>query len=182
MRSFQEEGNLDAFRLLFERHKDGFVTFLAGLAGSREAAEDLSQQVWLKLIDVARRGDYRETARFRTYLYTLGRNLYIDEFRRKHASTRTDPLGDRPLEDADANADPGRRAARDERRSILAQAMADLPLEQREVIALWAAGTSTEAMASITGAPPDTVLSRKKYALDKLRKALSAAGIERGEL
>ena len=182
MLRFQEKGDLDAFGELFQRQKDGFVDFLTGMAGNRAIAEDISQQVWTKIIDLARRGSYRQKAKFRTFLFTLGRNLYIDEFQRKHAATRTDALGDRVVSDASPDANPGQGAMLDERGEILQAAMATLPVEQREVLALWSAGTPIDTMAEITGVPRDTVLSRKKYAINKMRAALAAAGIERDVL
>lgn len=182
MLRFQDRGDLPAFDELFRRHKDAFVAFLANLAGDRAIAEDVSQQVWLKLIDVARRGAYQRRARFRTYLYTIGRNAFLDEYRRKHANTRSDPLIEAEHVDGDdaATAEGGALAL--VRSDVLARALSGLPLEQREVLALWAAGHSIETMAEVTGAPRDTVLSRRKYGLRKLRAALGAAGIEQGDL
>lgn len=182
MQSFQETGDLAAFSELFARRKDGFVDFLTGLAGNRAIAEDVSQQVWTKLIDLGKRGAYRRTAKFQTFLFTLGRNLYIDEYHRKHAAARTDALGDRELSDTSGSANPGLVAVTDERSEILESAMAALPVEQREVLAMWSTGTPIDSMAEITGVPRDTVLSRKKYAIKKMRAALAAAGIEQGTL
>lgn len=182
MLRFQDRGDVAAFDELFRRHKDAFVSFLANLAGDRVVAEDVSQQVWLKLIDVAHRGGYQRRARFRTYLYTIGRNTFLDEYRRKHANTRSDPLDERDYVDGDeaATAEGGALALR--RRDVLARALSGLPVEQREVLALWAAGHSIETMTEVTGAPRDTVLSRRKYGLRKLRAALVEAGIEQGDL
>ena len=182
MLRFQEQGDLDAFGELFQRQKDRFVDFLTRMAGNRAIAEDISQQVWTKVIDLARRGDYRRKAKFGTFLFTLGRNLYIDEFQRKHVSTRTDALEDRVVSDARPDANPGHGAMLDERGEILRAVMATLPDEQREVLAMWSVGTPIGAMAEIIGVPRDTVLSRKKYGISKMRAALAAAGIERDEL
>lgn len=179
MRRFQDDGDGAAFETLFARHKDELVSFLWRLAGNETIAEDVSQQAWLKLIETARRQQYRSVAgsSFRTWLFTLGRNEYVDRHLRSHAETRREPierLDDDPVHgiepDAMDSIDEDNRAQR------LDAALRQLPWEQRDVIALWASEFSIEQMISLTGAPRDTVLSRKKYALARLRKLLAPAG------
>lgn len=180
---FQRDHDYQAFEELFGRHKDVLLRFLARLLGDFAAAHDASQQTWLKVIEVARRRDYlaQPDARFRTWLLTLARNHAIDEYQRKFAVTRTIALTDElrekslngPIAGQQAPPDPLDDANREQIAKRLADAIQDLPIEQREVIALWIAEVEPAAIAEITGAPRDTVLSRKKYALAKLRNALS---------
>ena len=179
---FQRDHDYTAFEELFGRHKDVLLRFLARLLGDIATAHDASQQTWLKVIEVARRQDYlaQPDARFRTWLLTLARNHAIDEYQRKFAVTRTVALTDElrekslngPIAGQQAPSDPLDDANREQIARRLANAIQDLPLEQREVIALWIAEVEPAAIAEITGAPRDTVLSRKKYALGKLRNAL----------
>ncbi len=185
MLRLQQSGDFQAFESLFRRHKDAFVTFLARLSGNLAIAEDVSQQVWVGLIDVARNARYSPKAKFRTYLYTLGRNRYIDEYHRRHEATRTEPYsGDETVRDPahDAGGLPEQIAAVDEHAQVLNQAIATLPLDQRDVIAMWASGMGFDLIGEITRAPRDTVISRKKYAIRKLRAALEAQGIGEGTL
>ena len=180
---FQRDHDYQAFEELFGRHKDVLLRFLARLLGDIATAHDASQQTWLKVIEVARRQDYlaQPDARFRTWLLTLARNHAIDEYQRKFAVSRTIALTDEirerslngPIAGQQAPADPLDDANREQIAGRLAAAIQALPLEQREVIALWIAEVEPAAIAEITGAPRDTVLSRKKYALAKLRSALS---------
>jgi RNA polymerase sigma-70 factor (ECF subfamily) len=180
---FQRDHDYQAFEELFGRHKDVLLRFLARLLGDIATAHDASQQTWLKVIEVARRQDYlaQPDARFRTWLLTLARNHAIDEYQRKFAASRTIALTDEirerslngPIAGQQAPADPLDDANREQIAGRLAAAIQALPLEQREVIALWIAEVEPAAIAEITGAPRDTVLSRKKYALAKLRSALS---------
>lgn len=179
---FQRDHDYTAFEELFGRHKDVLLRFLARLLGDIAAAHDASQQTWLKVIEVARRQDYlaQPDARFRTWLLTLARNHAIDEYQRKFAATRTvaltDEMRERSLNGPTAgqgSPDPLDDTHRQQIAERLATAIRALPLEQREVIALWIAEVDPAAIAEITGAPRDTVLSRKKYALAKLRSALS---------
>jgi len=179
---FQRDHDYLAFEELFGRHKDVLLRFLARLLGDVATAHDASQQTWLKVIEVAKRQDYlaQPDARFRTWLLTLARNHAIDEYQRKFASTRTvaltDELREKSLHGPTAGQlapDPLDDTHRQQIAKRLADAIQNLPLEQREVIALWIAEVEPAAIAEITGAPRDTVLSRKKYALAKLRSALS---------
>jgi RNA polymerase sigma-70 factor (ECF subfamily) len=180
---FQRDHDYTAFEELFGRHKDVLLRFLMRLLGDLAAAHDASQQTWLKVIEVARRRDYlaQPDARFRTWLLTLARNHAIDEYQRKFAATRTVALTDEmrekslngPIAGQQAPPDPLDDTHRQQIAERLSKAIQALPLEQREVIALWIADVEPAAIAEITGAPRDTVLSRKKYALAKLRSALS---------
>jgi RNA polymerase sigma-70 factor, ECF subfamily len=185
---FQRDHDYTAFEELFGRHKDVLLRFLARLLGDLATAHDASQQTWLKVIEVARRQDYlaQPDARFRTWLLTLARNHAIDEYQRKFAATRTVALTDElrerslngPIAGQQAPPDPLDDTHRQQIAERLATAIQALPLEQREVIALWIAEVEPAVIAEITGAPRDTVLSRKKYALAKLRSALSDLLVE----
>ena len=146
---FQRDHDYTAFEELFSRHKDVLLRFLARLLGDIATAHDASQQTWLKVIEVARRQDYlaQRDARFRTWLLTLARNHAIDEYQRKFAATRTVALTDElrerslngPIAGQQASPDPLDDTHRLQIAERLATAIQALPLEQREVIALWIA-------------------------------------------
>lgn len=180
MLRFQVQRDFVAFERLFIRHKDVLLRFLVKLVGTRAGAEDASQHTWMKVIEVARKGTYAESrgAAFRTWLFTLARNHVIDEHHRKFSATRTVLLPDEANHEiwekagSLASVDPLAAVARHELVDRILQALALLPIEQREVIALWASGVDPADIAAMTNAPRETVLSRKKYAIAKLRKAL----------
>jgi RNA polymerase sigma-70 factor, ECF subfamily len=180
---FQATGDPAAFETLFARHRDALFAFLLRLAVNRSVAEDVSQQTWLQILESASRRGLRAegTASFRTYLLTLGRNRFIDTYCRSHAVTRSQLLDDSMIEtlpDPGAGDDDVIRALDLGRmRQILSSAMSELPFPQREVIALWADGTDIDTMSALVEAPRETVLSRKKYALAKLRDALARRGV-----
>ena len=180
MLSFQRTGDGDAFRLLFARHKESLLAYLQRLAGRVDVAEDVSQQAWLKLLEVARKGAYTPSdfASFRTFLFTLARNYYMDKHVRASAA-RVNPLGgevENRLPDAAASLDDA--AAARQMGAMLDAALRELPYEQRDVVALWSAGIDIDTIAAMIDAPRDTVISRKKYALSKLRQSLARQGIE----
>jgi RNA polymerase sigma-70 factor (ECF subfamily) len=184
MLRFQRARDCSAFERLFVRHKDGLLRFLVRLTGEPAMAEDASQHTWLKVIDVARLGGFeaRPGISFRTWLFTLARNHFIDEYQRKAAHARRAPLAAELPEEAAVHlpAPPNPLDVLQEKQvsEHLNRALRRLPFEQREVIALWAAGMDLETMVSVIGAPRDTILSRKKYALAKLRAALTGTVAE----
>jgi RNA polymerase sigma-70 factor (ECF subfamily) len=174
--SFQKEGDVDAFERLFARHKDAVFGYLWTLCGNRAVAEDLSQYCWLRLMENTTASGYRPKpgVSIRSFLFTLGRNRYIDEYKRKHVETMSDSMDGQPM--AAAGGSALEAASREEMQNIVAEAVEELPFEQREVLAMWLQGFSIEEMVTHAGAPRDTVLSRKKYAMKKLQKRLDAIG------
>lgn len=180
MARFQRQGDLAAFEELFRRHRKALLAFACRIAGDRTVAEDVSQQTWLKVIDVARAGAFRAQAgaTFRTWLCTLARNHYIDQYQRKAAVVRNVELPEELPEPVFGGAeDPLDALEARELAARLDRALRDLPFEQREVIALWATGIELETMQTLIGAPRDTILSRKKYALAKLRASLAESAL-----
>lgn len=175
---FQARGDPAAFRLLFQRNKEPLLAFLNGLSLSPTLAEDISQRTWTKVLEIAERGAFRpsESAQFRTWLFTLARNAWLDDVRR---SSRVEVVAEvpeavEPLAEARGPED----AIDDEQvRRALQRAMRTLPTEQREAIAMWSNGLSYQAIADVTGVPVNTVIGRKRYGVEHLRAALAREGI-----
>jgi RNA polymerase sigma factor (sigma-70 family) len=184
MLRFQRDGDRTALARLFERNRGALLRFLTRLSRNRVIAEDVAQQTWLKVIDVGRQGTFAAASgvAFRTWLCTLARNHFIDEYRRKFAAVRSVPL---PLDLGATLAevyrvvpDPAEPLEEWQASARLHAALLRLPLEQRQVVAMWADGMRIGTIAALTAAPPDTVLSRKKYALAKLRVLLHDAATQ----
>ena len=132
------------------------------------------QQSWLKLLELARSGLYRAQpgSSLRSYLYTLGRNQFVDTYHRRHEESRTESLDidDTAFRVSDATQPtPEEETTSDRRNSLLLLALAQLPQEQREVAVMWSQGWSVMEIAELTRAPSDTVASRRKYAIKRLR-------------
>jgi RNA polymerase sigma factor (sigma-70 family) len=186
MLRFQRDGDCTALARLFERNRAALLRFLTRLSRNRTVAEDVAQQTWLKVIDAARQGAFAAASdvAFRTWLCTLARNHFIDEYRRKFAATRSVPLpadlGATLAETHRFAPDPADPLEERQRNARLYKALRRLPFEQRQVVAMWADGMMIGAIAALTEAPRDTVLSRKKYALAKLRVMLHERPITAG--
>ena len=175
MRRFQA-GDVRAFEVLVRRHRTPVFSFLMRLTADRARAEDLCQEVFLKVVKAS--AGWAERARFQTWLYAIARNLAVDESRRA-AFRRAEPL-DAPAAAAQASDDPApdRSAAAALVRPKLEAALAALPPEQREVFLLREhAGLRFAEIAEVTGTPENTVKSRMRYALEALRTRLEALGV-----
>ena len=182
-------GDVRAFELLLARYEKPIWSFLRRFARDAEAAEDLLQEVFLRVVRDAQESvaPWKGEAKFSTWLYTIARNLCIDRARRgvvrdaasidspnADDSGRTATLHDRlpaPGPGADAIA-AGRQAA-----LRIDRAVAELPDDQREVFLMREVMELPFAeIASVVGASEPTVKSRMRYALEKLRAALADLG------
>jgi RNA polymerase sigma-70 factor (ECF subfamily) len=185
MLEFQQSGRVAAFEELFQRHRLPLYRYLHGLARSAEVAEETSQHTWFKVIEAARSARFVAAphSSFKTWLYTLARNHYVDHYVRGHAGSRTDSNVEELLTSTpDESLELEEQLHRQRLGSAIDRALALLPLEQREVVLLWAQGHELTAIAQIARVPWETIVSRKKYALAKLSAALAKAGVTRGDL
>ena len=180
-----QKGDARSFEVLLRRHRRPVFNFLLRSARSREAAEDLLQEVFMRIIKGARK--YRQEAKFTTWLYSIARNLCVDHSRRmkfrNHASLdqpagrNGESEGRRPMvdfvRDLAPSAHPTRAANSRELRKRLQAAIASLSEEQREVFVMREyLGMQFKEIAGIVGCPENTVKSRMRYALEALRKQL----------
>src|SRR5258708_30537622 len=83
-----QKGEVRAFEVLLSRHRKPVYNFILRFVGDRETAEDLLQEAFMRVIKGAEA--YKRQAKFTTWLYTIARNLCVDQTRRrkhrKHAS------------------------------------------------------------------------------------------------
>lgn len=168
-------GDQSAFERLYARHKGRLYAFLLRSLGRRDAADDCFQDTWARAI-AAHRG-WRPQARFSTWLLQIAHNLVVDRFRRQRPMLSIDddagPVPPPVLVDGGPGSDPAvALEALDQGRRLRA-AIAGLPLEQRTALLLRLdAELSLDEIAEVTGAGRETVKSRLRYAIDKLREAM----------
>src|SRR5947209_3647354 len=154
------------------------------MLGDREKAEDLAQEAFLRIGKGA--AAWEQRARFQTWLYTIARNLCVDQsrrdrFRRADSLDQAGPDDEPPLVESvpGREIDPSRGAESARLRPVLQKALLALPAEQREVFILREqAGVPFKEIAEMVGVNENTVKSRMRYALEGLRKALLAAGVD----
>lgn len=166
------DGDVTAFEILYRRHRGPVYRFILRRCGSGASAEELFQDVWLKLIQARER--YEVSAKFTTYLYRIANNRVIDYFRKVAAATVPDTEPGAEQQPGPACAQPERRAEIGQQAQQLLDAIAALPAEQQQVFLLKEeAGMSLAEIAETLGVNAETVKSRLRYALKKLKSAMA---------
>lgn len=165
-------GDAGAFDVLYQRHRGPLFRFLLGQLRDRPLAEELYQDVWQRVI--AARAGWRPDAAFATWLYRIAHNRLNDHWRaQRHRPPAPADADLRTAALADPD-DPESLASREDVRLRLQQALDELPEDQREAVLLrLQQELSLDEIGRITGVGRETVKSRLRYALDKLRARLN---------
>ena len=172
----QEAGLLDQ---LITRYQHRLLRYLLFLTNSRELAEDLFQEVWMRVL--VRGGQFNGKARFDTWLFTIARNLVID-YRRKRTLSSLDELFEGPSDDdrpmsfevSDSQPTPFDNYASLQDRQRVAQALLQVDTLYREVLLLrFHEEMSLQEIATVTRAPLSTVKSRLYRGLAAIKPKLA---------
>ena len=166
-------GDASAFEALYARHRLPLFRFLQGHVRDRALAEELFQDVWQRVI--AARDGWRPDAPFGAWLYRIAHNRLADHWRaQKHRPPAPLDADQRTAALASGD-DPERHASQVEESARLYRALDELPPEQREAVLLRLHGElPLEEIGRITGVGRETVKSRLRYAMDRLRGRLEA--------
>lgn len=170
-----KQGDVRAFEDLVEKYKQPVVNLLYRTLPDAAEAEDLAQNVFIQVYKSAHR--YRVTAKFSTWLYTIARNLCLNEIRRR-SRHRAESLDYHPSEDPDQparqfedrkSAPPPDQLLQQELASKVEEALADLPESQRTALLLFREDEmSYEEIAKIL----DCTLSATKSLIHRARETL----------
>jgi RNA polymerase sigma-70 factor, ECF subfamily len=172
---------------LIVRFQHRLLRYLLFLTGNREEAEDLFQEVWMRVL--TRGGQFNGRSRFETWLFTIARNLVIDQ-RRKRTMSSLDELfeaggeDDRPLafEVPDHEPGPFDLVSNVEDREQISAALLQLDTLYREVLVLrFHEDLSLEEIAKVTRAPLSTVKSRLYRGMASIKPRLERAQNRRPE-
>jgi RNA polymerase sigma-70 factor (ECF subfamily) len=177
-----QRGDRVAFTQLVRRHQAALYNFALRQLGTQSLAEEVVQDAFVRVVQNA--SEFKHEARFTTWVYTITRNLCIDQLRkralRKHPSldeSRKGEDGDGPTlgeQTADSRANVERSVTSNEIRERVLAAVDELPEDQREVFLMReVSNLPFKEIAEITGVPENTVKSRMRYALERLQAALS---------
>jgi RNA polymerase sigma-70 factor, ECF subfamily len=169
-------GDAAAFEKLYARHRGGLYRFVLRGIKERGIAEELFQEIWMRVIEA--RGRYAPQARFTTWLYTIAHNRMVDHWRKRGLVVvpleRGDPDDPAPSEfTAEAAREPQMLAETNQQLERLGRALEALPPAQCEVFLMREeGGLSLTEIAAATGSNEEAVKSRMRYAVAKLREAL----------
>ncbi|HSK64349.1 MAG TPA: sigma-70 family RNA polymerase sigma factor [Pyrinomonadaceae bacterium] len=166
-----QQGDRDAFQLLFETYKDKvFSLAVYTVGGDRAIADDVTQQIFLKLFTAIRQ--FRGDSEFTTWLYRLVVNACIDERRRRK---RWLPWGETVAMKSPGERKPQEKQfARLEVAEAVQAAIAELkPKFRLPILLKYIEGLSYEEIASVMGCSKGTVASRLNRGHSQLAKRLS---------
>lgn len=161
-------GDMKAFDRLYQRFRQPLFLFLMRRGHGQAEAEELFQDCWMKVIDHSNRFDGEH---FKAWLYTVARNLSTDRMR-KH---QPELLGDSDSGHGLTNEVSTERVREGEDCiELVRSSVAALPIEQRDVFLLQhEAGLSLQQIADLMAVGRETIKSRVRYAMDKLKQLLA---------
>ncbi len=166
-------GNEKAFEELLSRHKDKIYTSIYLFVKDHSLAEDIFQEVFIKIIDTLRKGKYNHEGKFLQWALRISYNMCVDYFRRtrrrpKVSPTETFDIFD-VLQNPDLNAEQS--IIKSQTHQKIRNLVDMLPPEQREVVILrHYADMSFKEIAQLTRVSINTALGRMRYALINIRK------------
>lgn len=165
-----QAGDREAFATLVDRHKDGLVRYLTAVTRNRDRAEEVSQDAFVRIFELAHR--YQERGQFVPYLYRVATNLLRTEERKR----RRRELLLRTFSRNGAGSSPTPQALylRDELAIHLAEALSALPLRYRSPLLLREMeGWSYSDIARALSCGEGTVKSRIHRGRQRLRRLLA---------
>jgi len=165
-----QRGDVDAIGSLYDQHQNAIFRYLWARLGQRPLAEDLTGEVFLRMLDAL--PNYRPTAPFRAWLYRIARNLLIDHYRKHGQATQV------PLETAEAQptaeADLLTVAEHTLTLHHLQTALSQLDEMQREVVTLrFLSGLSLQETAAALEKTEPAIKALQHRGLAALRHALN---------
>ena len=169
------QGNNQAFDELLNRHKDRLYSYIYFIVRSRDVADDIFQETFVKVITTIRQGRYAESGKFSAWVSRIAHNLIIDYYRQEKSENllsaddeitpdifNRKELSEGTVEDALVQ----EQITCDIRRLVDA-----LPDNQREVIELrYYKDMSFKEIADLTNVSINTALGRMRYALLNIRR------------
>jgi len=166
-------GNDRAFEVLLIRHKQKIYTSIYLFVKDHALAEDIFQEVFIKIIDTLRKGKYNHEGKFVQWAMRISYNMCVDYFRRSKRRPKVTPteafdiFDVLPVQEDNAEQTIIRSQTHDKVRKLVDM----LPPEQREVVILrHYADMSFKEIAQLTRVSINTALGRMRYALINIRK------------
>ncbi|HRG67226.1 MAG: sigma-70 family RNA polymerase sigma factor [Saprospiraceae bacterium] len=169
------QGDESAFSELLKRHQQKIYTSIYLFVKDRELAEDLFQDVFIKIIDTLRKGTYNHEGKFGQWAIRIAYNMCVDQFRRNKRRTKVTGGEDFDIFDVLELPDENRedQMIRSETHNRIRSLVDQLPEEQREVVVLrHYADMSFKEISQLTRVSINTALGRMRYALINIRKMM----------
>jgi len=171
------EGDHKAFEILLNRHRNKIYTSIYLFVKDRDLAEDIFQDVFIKIIDTLRKGKYNHEGKFLQWAMRISYNMCVDHFRREKRRTKVSPSETFDIFDVLESKDDNRETAiiKNQLHSKVRELVDQLPPEQREVVILrHYADMSFKEISQLTQVSINTALGRMRYALINMRKMIES--------
>jgi RNA polymerase sigma-70 factor (ECF subfamily) len=168
------EGNNSAFDVLLNRHKDRLFNYIFFIVRSKEVAEDIFQETFVKAIVTLQQGRYTNDGKFAAWITRIAHNLVIDQFRvERNENTvsndeaEVDLLNDAKLVEGNIE----NQLVNDQVLKDVRMLVDELPDCQREVVFMrYYQDMSFKEIADATGVSINTALGRMRYAVLNMRR------------
>ncbi len=168
------EGNNSAFDILLNRHQDRLFNYIFFLVRSREVAEDIFQETFVKAITTLQQGRYQNDGKFSAWITRIAHNLVIDQFRieRNENAISNDDVEFDILNDAKlSEGTVENRMVNEQVLKEVRMLIDELPDCQREVVFMrYYQDLSFKEIADMTGVSINTALGRMRYAVLNMRR------------
>lgn len=168
-------GDETAFETLLQRYKGKIYTSIYLFVKDKALAEDIFQEVFIKIIDTLRKGKYNHEGKFVQWAMRISYNMCVDYHRRNKRRSHINPTEEFDIFDVLRVGDDGADSMimRSETHNRIRRLVDSLPEEQREVVILrHYADMSFKEIASLTRVSINTALGRMRYALINIRKMM----------
>jgi RNA polymerase sigma-70 factor (ECF subfamily) len=167
-------GEVERLADLYGRYRTPLFSFLVRLTGNAHLSEDLMQEAFLRVLKYRR--TFKRGARFRTWIHQIARNAHRDAWRKRQRESVADTeelYQEESLRSTDAG--PDWKTGKGEEVALLQEALASLPVESREVLALSRfQGLKYEEVARVLGCSVGAVKMRVHRALKELHQRFYA--------
>ena len=169
------DGDLQGLETLVLRHKDKLYTSILFLVKDKYLAEDIFQDVLIKIIDTIRAGRYTEEGKFLPWAIRIAHNLCVDHFRKVKRTPTIKTSDDRDIFEVLNFTEEGAdvKMMKNQSHDRVRKMLELLPEDQREVIILrHYSELSFKEIACLTNCSINTALGRMRYGLINLRKMM----------
>ena len=169
------DGEVQALDMLINRHKTRIYTSIVMLVKDKYLAEDIFQDLFIKVIENLRSKNYKEENKFLQWTLRIAHNLCVDHFRKLKKEPVVKTSDDRDIFDIidlkETNAE--QRIIKNQNHNTVMQLVDQLPEEQREIIILrHFADLKFKEIADMLNCSVNTALGRMRYGLLNIRKMM----------
>ncbi len=170
------DGNDKAFEVLLNRHREKIYTSIYLFVKDRDLAEDIFQDVFIKIIRTLRNGKYNHEGKFLQWAMRISYNMCVDHFRKNKKRTKVSPSETFDIFDVLESKEDNEEVTiiKSQLHKKVRELVDQLPEEQREVVILrHYADMSFKEISQLTRVSINTALGRMRYALINMRKMVN---------